>query len=49
MHISKQKQGSNKRNLAKEIYYNKKLNDKYDIDYQSSSTHIIIKKKKGVE
>ena len=45
IHIKKQKQGSDKRNLAKEIYHNKEMNEKYDIDYFSSDTHIIIKKK----
>ena len=47
IHISKQKQGSKKRNLAKEVYLNERLNDKYDIDYFSSDTHIIIKKKES--
>lgn len=46
IHISKQKQGSKKRNLAKEVYRNERLNDKYDIDYRSSDTHIMIKKRR---
>ena len=49
IHIKKQKQSSDKRNLAKEIYRSKKMNEKYDIDYFSSDTHIIIKKKEGLE
>ena len=49
IHIEKRSQNSKRKNFAKLVWENNKLNDKYDIDYFSNENYVIIKKKEDVK